>query len=144
MSDRKVDYDFREGLDSSKVVYRNKSRCNCKDFWSYAGYLLATWLWAAAWFALFLYAWLTDRYASFVAFLTIWCVFMAILIFGFFVPNLVRYNHQVKVHEEAIRKEEEEKERKYKEAIAGVQASNDARPANQEKELNEIKQDDKV
>lgn len=90
----KVEYDFREGLDGSKRVYYDERYCNCSEFWGYIGYLAATWIWAAGWFALFLHAWLTDRKATFWAFIGIWFAFLIFLIGGFILPNLFRYYKQ--------------------------------------------------
>lgn len=119
MSEKKIEFDFREGLDSSKLVYKKSDGCTCKDFWSYLGYLLATWCWSAGWFALFLYAWLTDRTASFIAFLTIWLVFMVVLIFGFFVPTLCKFYSEERRKLQEEKDAEAERERLIAEATAG-------------------------
>ena len=105
-----VKYDFREGLDGTKRVYYDKRWCNCGEFWGYIGYLLLTWIWAAGWFALFLYAWLTDRVITFWVFIGVWLAFLIILIGGFFAPNLLRY-----YKEEQRKADEAEEERKRKE-----------------------------
>ena len=114
---KEVVYDFREGLDSSKIVYKNKSKCDCGDVFKYLGYLLATWIYASAWFALFLYAWIEDRISTFITFLVVWGTFMAILIFGFFLPNLLRHNKREKELKQAKELEEKEKDQRNKNNI---------------------------
>ena len=87
----KIEYDFREGLDGTKRVYSDKRSCNCGEFWAYAGWLIGTWIYAAGFFALFLWAWLKDRYITFWVFVGVWFSFMFFLIFGFFLPNLLKF-----------------------------------------------------
>lgn len=117
----RIEYDFREGLDGSKRVYYDKRSCNCGEFWGYLGYLLATWIWAAGWFALFLYAWLEDRVVTFWVFIGVWFAFMFFLIFGFFVPNLVRFYREEAEEEKKLQAERDEKERKLREAQMGTE-----------------------
>lgn len=120
----KIEYDFRDGLDHKKMVYKKSNRCSCGEFWGYLGYLLATWIWAAGWFALFFYAWMTDREATFITFIVVWMVFMLGLIFGFVVPNLVR-NHKKQSEKKRLKRlEKEEKERKLREALEGKGGAN--------------------
>lgn len=115
----KVEYDFRDGLDHKKMVYKKKGGCSCGEFWGYLGYLLATWIWSAGWFALFFYAWMTDREATFITFIVVWMVFMLGLIFLFVIPNL--YRHYRKSKEKKLKKQQEkdEKERLLREALEG-------------------------
>jgi hypothetical protein len=87
----KIEYDFREGLDGTKRVYHDDRWCNCVEFWGYIGYLLATWIWMAGWFALFLHAWLEDRVVTFWVFVGVWFGFLIFLIGGFMIPNLCKY-----------------------------------------------------
>lgn len=122
MSTKKVEYDFRDGIEGSKLVYRNDEACNCKDCWSYIGYLLATWIWACGWFALFLKSWLLDRKAAFIVYIVIWGVFLAVLIFGFFVPNLLAHYKKKKARREFKAKLKAEEEARLNEAI-GLAAS---------------------
>ena len=132
MAKKKVEvYDFREGLDSSRIVYKDTSRCNCSDFLKYIGYLLATWIYAAAWFALFFYAWWADRHATFITFIVVWGVFMAIMIFGFFLPNLLRYYESERKIKQAKELEEKEKEDKSRQDIANANRDNKTKPNHQ-------------
>jgi len=102
-SSKRIIYDFREGIEANKIIYKDESICNCFDFWVYIGCMLLTWCWSVGWFALFLYAWTTDRHASFIAFLVIWSVFIAFMILFVFAPNY--YNHYKKKEAKRLAKE---------------------------------------
>lgn len=115
----KIEYDFRDGLDHKKMVYKKKGGCSCCEFWGYLGYLLATWIWSAGWFALFFYAWITDREATFITFIVVWMVFMLVLIFGFVIPNLVRHYKKRSEKKEKKRIEKENNDRIIREALEG-------------------------
>jgi hypothetical protein len=132
MATRKTEYDFRDGIEGSKLVYRNDETCNCRDCWSYIGYLLATWIWACGWFALFLKSWLLDRKAAFIAYVVIWGVFLAILIFGFFLPNLLAHYKKKKERREFKAKLKAEEEARLNEAIGKAVSESPNKKARQD------------
>lgn len=133
----KVTYDFREGLDSEKIVYRNTSM-DCKSVIYYILYLIFAWSWVVAFFALFHYAYIYHEPTAFWAYIGVWiafCIFLgAIIVF-----NLIhhyktkRINNEKRAIKDAERKQielnaKEAKERKQKERDRdAMQTNNDNR-----------------
>jgi type VI protein secretion system component VasK len=76
----KVIYDFREGLDQEKIVYK-KTGWDCLSLIYYLGYMLFTWAFAAAWFALFQYSYINHEPIAFWVYIACWLVFMIVLIY---------------------------------------------------------------
>lgn len=108
----KVEFDFRDGLDGSKKVYYDNRTFKCREIIGFIVYLILTWAWAAGWFALFLYSWIKDRVAAFWSYVAIWLVFMLVMIFVFFIPNLLKFYEENRKREQL---EENERNDKLKE-----------------------------
>src|SRR5690349_13581011 len=109
----RVEYDFREGLDAEKIVYKNTS-WDWRAAMYYLGYLLLTWAWAAGWFALFHYAYIYNEQTAFWTYIGIWLAFIGVLLF-IIIRNLVVHSNNKKHKQEKIKAEEfkkSEKERK--------------------------------
>jgi hypothetical protein len=75
----KIIYDFREGLDQEKIIYK-KTGWDCLSFVYYLGYMLFTWAFAAGWFALFQYSYINHEPVAFWVYIACWLVFMIVLI----------------------------------------------------------------
>jgi magnesium-transporting ATPase (P-type) len=71
----KVIYDFREGLEREKIVYKKKKRNSVHDCY-YVLYLLGTWAWTVAWFSLFLYAYTQHEFTAFWIYIAFWLAFV--------------------------------------------------------------------
>jgi hypothetical protein len=112
----RIVYDFREGLDQEKIVYKNTS-WNLKHGFYYILYMLATWGWAAGWFALFQYAYINNEPIAFWVYIGCWLLFMVIMCSIIF-TNLFRH-YAAKERKRVFREEEahklHEKEQKERE-----------------------------
>jgi len=101
----KTEFDFRDGLDVSKQVYKDKSLCNFTNFLIYIACWITSMSWMAAWCAISIQSWKTNGVASF------WCfigIFFASLFsyLGFFaIPNLVA-SYKREKERKRIKKEE--------------------------------------
>jgi heme exporter protein D len=71
----KVIYDFREGLEKEKIVYKKKKRDPVHDCY-FLLYLLATWAWIVGWFALFLFAYTIHEFTAFWIYIAFWLAFV--------------------------------------------------------------------
>jgi hypothetical protein len=109
----KVEYDFREGLEKEKIVYKN-NRWNYDEFFLYLLVVLVAWSWAAGWFALFFYAYIYNEPIAFWVFIACWLAFVAALI-TVSVVNLCRHYAEKKRKEadkKRLQREEEELHKK--------------------------------
>lgn len=88
----KILYDFREGLDQEKIVYRNTD-CDCKSVVYYLLYLMFAWSWVVVWFALFHYAYIYHEPIAFWVYIGVWLTFI-IGLSSIIIYNLV--NHSIK------------------------------------------------
>ena len=122
----KIIYDFREGLDQEKIVYKNESM-NIKYGFYYIGYLLLTWIWACGWFALFQYSYINHEAIAFWVYIGCWLAFTLSLI-GVITYNLMVYYNKKNMKRimrrdeeikqaEKIRKEREENKKKDNERL---------------------------
>jgi predicted membrane protein len=89
----KVMYDFREGMEKEKIVYKDTG-VDCRSFMYYVGYLLFTWVYMAGWFALFLYAYIYHESIAFWVYIACWLAFTIFLIV--ILSWNLRYFHQLK------------------------------------------------
>jgi hypothetical protein len=80
----KLEFDFREGLDKDHIVYRKKG-FDCKHCIYYLGYLLFTWGYTVAFFALFQYVYTNHEPVAFPIYVSLWLAFLI-----FFFINAVR------------------------------------------------------
>ncbi len=85
----KTIYDFREGLEKDKIIYK-KTSFSCKYAIYYILYLLLTWAWMAGWYALFHIAYTYNEITAFWTYIGFWLFFNIILI-GFIIRNLAVY-----------------------------------------------------
>ena len=117
----KIVYDFREGLDKEKIVYKNET-WNVKYRFYYILYMLATWIFTAAWFGLFQYSYINHEATAFWVYIGCWLAFMVVLL-GIISYNLcvyysnknrkliMRKNEEIKLLEKAIKDREEFKKK---------------------------------
>lgn len=100
----KIVYDFREGLDQEKIVYKNTG-WDCGAIFGYIGYLILTWIWACGFFALFQYAYINHEPVAFWVYVGIWLFFVTILL-TVIIYNLCAYYNN-KAQKKRMREEEE-------------------------------------
>jgi hypothetical protein len=74
----KLEFDFREGLDKDHIVYRKKG-FDFKHCMYYIGYLLFTWGYTVAFFALFQFAYTNHEEVAFPIYIALWLLFMIVL-----------------------------------------------------------------
>lgn len=103
----KVEYDFREGLDQEKLIYKNKS-WDWRSFLGYIGYLLFTWTVMAAFFALFFYAYIYHPDTAFWVYIGVWLAF-AVALLTVIITNLALHYKAKKDKKERRHMEEERK-----------------------------------
>jgi amino acid permease len=103
----KVVYDFREGLDLEKIVYKNDG-INWKECIYYTLCIIGCWVYTAGWFALFHYAYINSEPTAFWIYVGIW------LGFAIFLVIVIGYNLGAHYHRKAIKKIEQEKENERK------------------------------
>jgi hypothetical protein len=125
----KIVYDFREGLDQEKIVYKNTSM-DCKAIFGYAGYLILTWIWAIGWFALFQYAYINHEPVAFWVYCGIWLAFVAALLSVITYNLVVYYNKKdmkikKRLEEEAKKAEKDKHEREEMKKRALEKQAND-------------------
>ena len=111
MATRKVLFDFREGIDGSKIVYKDEKFWDGKVVFGYLGWLLLTWIYASGWFALFLFTWIYDRKSAFIIYIVIWgvCIFLLLIIFG---RNLLKfYASERRIKNEKLKREKQEQDK---------------------------------
>ena len=72
-------FDFREGMLLEKMVYKDTS-CDWKSRLMYIGFLLLTWTYGAAWFALFFYCYIFHEDITFWVFIACWIVHVGVLV----------------------------------------------------------------
>ncbi len=128
----RIEYDFREGLDKDQIIYKKAGRdwnfC-CK----YILYLLATYLFTAAWYALFHYAYINHERTAFWVYIAFWLLWV-LLIVSVAITNLcIHYrNKRIKkakeLEETEKRKLEEEAQlnKQFERKGAETQADNPA------------------
>ena len=75
----KVVYDFREGLDREKIIYKDTS-CDCRSCMYYILYLLFTWIYCGGFFALFHYSYINYEPTAFWVYTAIWFAFIVFLL----------------------------------------------------------------
>jgi len=75
----KVIYDFREGLDQEKIIYKNTS-CDCASFMKFVGFVLLSWGWTVGWFALFQYSYIFHAKTAFWVYVIVWLVVILLFI----------------------------------------------------------------
>ena len=102
----KIIYDFREGLDKEKIIYRNTS-CDWASFWKWIGTVLLVWIWMAAWFAIFQYAYINHAKTVFWTNTMIWLVFMFCFIARCIYVLIRHYSRKNKLKKEKMLKERE-------------------------------------
>jgi type VI protein secretion system component VasK len=100
----KIVYDFREGLDQEKIVYKS-SGWDWSAICGYGGYLILTWIWACGFFALFQYAYINHEPVAFWVYIGIWLAFVALLL-TVIIYNLGTY-YSNKALKKKLREEEE-------------------------------------
>lgn len=107
----KVIYDFREGLDKEKIVYRDTS-CDCASFWKFVAFVLFSWSFMIGWFALFQYSYISHGRTAFWVYVIVWLV--AVISFASWVTYyLIAYTNKKKKlkAEKAIKEGKELKEK---------------------------------
>ena len=119
------EYDFRDGLDSTKAVYKNRNRCNWPDTFRYLAWMIGTWIYTSAWFALFFYAWIIDTRSTFIVLIVLWGCFVAMMLFVFFIPNLMKFYREEAKKQKELDEEERIKQERIREAIANAQGAID-------------------
>ncbi len=75
----RVTFDFREGMDQEKIIYKNTG-VDCRSYFYYFGYMLLSWIYAAGWFALFQYAYINHEPIAFWVYIACWLAFTIFLI----------------------------------------------------------------
>ncbi len=123
----KAVYDFREGLEKDKIVYKN-DKWDWKGCFYYLLYLFATWGWAVAWFAVFQTAYIFNEKTAFWIYIGLWFAFI-ITIITIYMVNLIRFykkksDKKKRLEEEVERKrlaEEEERKQRYRGANDDIQ-----------------------
>jgi hypothetical protein len=99
----KLEFDFREGLDKDHIVYKKKG-FDCKHCIYYLMYLLFTWGYTVAFFALFQYAYTNHELVAFPIYIALWLLFIVALT-TIAIINLVKYQRN-KVIKKAKKLEE--------------------------------------
>ena len=99
----KIIYDFREGLEREKLVFRENTHY-CKEYTFWALYLLLDWTYACAWYALFHWFYINYEYIAFWTLAGIWIVFIIIFILNAII-NLVKNKRNKKHKKEMLLKE---------------------------------------
>ena len=102
----KIIYDFREGLDKEKIIYRNTS-CDWASFFKWIGSVLLVWIWMAGWFAVFQYSYINHAKTAFWVYCIIWLTFMICLVswLAFRVIRHYRRKSKLKKEKELLQKE---------------------------------------
>ncbi len=119
----KIEYDFREGLDRDHIIYK-KSGYDWDFSWKYILYLIATYVYTAAWFALFHYAYITNEPTAFWTYIAFWLLWV-ILIVSIAVSNLIIHYRNKRIRKA---KEAEEEERRKKDEDAQMNKVIDRKP----------------
>jgi len=130
----KTNFDFREGLDLSKQVYKNNSCCNCKEFWAYIGMILLAWTLLGSFAAITCASWNYDNVTTFWVQLGIWLAAVIIYLAFFAIPNLMEF---YKIDAERKRKKKEEKE-----ALDRLMFGEDADTISGQAETNKMKENE--
>lgn len=113
----KEEYDFRDGIDKTKIVYRDTKLCKPLEVLGYLAWLLLTWGWAAGWFALYFWAWIyKNPVVAFWVFIGCWFAFM-IFFLTIAIRNLCKFYEQERIKRDKELEEQREKERIQSEAI---------------------------
>jgi hypothetical protein len=72
-------FDFREGIIIENIVYKDTS-CDWESKLLYISFLLLTWAYGIAWFALFFYCYIFHERTTFWVFIGCWFVHIGVLI----------------------------------------------------------------
>jgi len=102
----KIIYDFREGIDKEKIIYRNTS-CDWASFFKWTGSVLLAYIWTCAWFALFNYAYINHAKTVFWTNTMIWIAFVIFFIARCVYVYIRHYNRKNKIKREKLLKEKE-------------------------------------
>lgn len=104
----KIVYDFREGLEPEKLVFKENTH-KCREFTYWLLYLLLCWSYACGWYALFHWAYINHEDITFWVLAISWIVF--VLIFSIIaIINLVSHNNEKKLKKLEKEKKVETKE----------------------------------
>jgi hypothetical protein len=91
----KLEFDFREGLDKDHIVYKRKG-FSWKHCVYYLSYLLFTWGYAVAFFALFQFVYTNFEPVAFPIYIALWLAFVIALIIVA-VINLIHSNQAKRI-----------------------------------------------
>jgi len=75
----KIVYDFREGLEPEKLIFKENTH-RCREFTYWLLYLLLCWTYACGWYALFHWAYINYEDITFWVLSMSWIVFVLIFI----------------------------------------------------------------
>jgi type VI protein secretion system component VasK len=101
----KVEYDFREGLDQEKIVYKKES-FDCKSCFYYFLCLMVCWIYTAGWFALFHYAYINHEPIAFWVYIGCWLAF-ALSLLTIIIVNLSKHYHRKNLKKAELAREME-------------------------------------
>lgn len=91
----KIVYDFREGLEPEKLIFKeNKHKCKETTLWFL--YLLLCWSYACGWYALFHWAYINYEDIAFWVLSISWIVFVLIFVINSII-NLKRNSNRKKL-----------------------------------------------
>lgn len=132
----KTIYDFREGLEQDKIVYKN-DRCDCKSCVYYTGYLLFTWGLAVGWFAIFQVAYIFHEPIAFWVYIGFWLAFIVSFLIVATVNLCRHYSARAKrrIIKRAIEKKKKDDEEEERNTRAKARADKRAGHGNNDNDI---------